>query len=191
MSDLARRPGSVRSIADRRVMGSTRSRVEARSQSAILNAMKPGVLAPTAKELYDQDFFEWTLRNAELLRAGRLEEADLEHIAEEIEDIGKSERRELESRLAVLITHLLKWQAQPEHHSSLSGTATIKVQRLRLHRLLKQMPSLRRLLDEAVSEAYPEARVKAAAETRRPESSLPETCPFTAARILDPDFFPD
>jgi len=152
--------------------------------------MKPGVLGPTTKDLYDQDFFEWTVRNAELLRGGRLDEADLEHIAEEIEDMGKREQHQLESRLAVLITHLLKWQIQPERRGSSSWAATIEVQRLRLARLLKKMPSLQRALDEAVSEAYPEARVKAAAETEHPKSSFSETCPFTPTQILNPDFYP-
>ncbi|MBI3698676.1 MAG: DUF29 family protein, partial [Acidobacteria bacterium] len=69
--------------------------------------------AVKAKDLYDLDFFEWTARNAELLREGRFTEADMEHIAEELEDMGKRDRRELESRLELLLEHLLKWQMQP------------------------------------------------------------------------------
>lgn len=67
--------------------------------------------------LYDSDFFEWTQLSAELIRRGRLNEADLEHIAEEIEDMGKRDRREVRSRLIVLIAHLLTWQHQPERRS--------------------------------------------------------------------------
>ena len=67
--------------------------------------------------LYDEDFFEWTRRNAELLRAGRLEQADIAHIAEEIEDMGKRDLRGLNSRVQVLLIHLLKWQLQPEKRS--------------------------------------------------------------------------
>jgi hypothetical protein len=88
--------------------------------------MKASVLRQTAKDLYEQDFFEWTVQNAQLLRAGRLEEADLEHIAEEIEDMGRSERRELESRLSVLLSHLLKWRFQPSRRGR-SWQATIRV----------------------------------------------------------------
>src|ERR1700679_916982 len=107
-------------------------------------------------ELYDRDFYRWTVQNAELLRAGRASEADLEHIAEEIEDIGKRERRELISRLSVLIGHLLKWQAQPEHRST-SWIATIAVQRKDLTKLLREMPSLRRYLAENLDDAHEHA----------------------------------
>src|SRR2546427_6466427 len=100
--------------------------------------MKPSILSPAAEELYEQDFFEWTIRNAALLRAGRFAEADREHIAEEIEDMGKSERGELGSRLEVLLLHLLKWKFQTGGRSR-GWKATIRVQRYRLARLLKQM----------------------------------------------------
>src|ERR1700674_3816748 len=103
-------------------------------------------------ELYDRDFYEWTVRNAELLRSGRSTEADLEHIAEEIEDMGKRERRELLSRLSVLIAHLLQWQVQPERRSR-SWTTTIRLQRSRIKKLISQMPSLRSFLVENLAEA--------------------------------------
>jgi hypothetical protein len=98
-------------------------------------------------DLYDRDFYEWTVRNAELLRSGRATEADLEHIAEEIEDMGKREQRELYSRLKVLIAHLLKWQVQPDRRGS-SWESTILVQRRDLKRLLAQNPSLKPHLAE-------------------------------------------
>src|SRR5262249_23337095 len=144
-----------------------------------------------AKELYDRDFFEWTRCNAALLRARRFEEADIEHLAEEIEDIGKSQQRELESRLLVLLTHLLKYQARPGSGASGSWKATIKVQRFKLRRLLEQMPSLRRRLPEDVAAVYELAVSKAAAGTRLAESSFPRTCPFSLEQILDEEFFPD
>ncbi len=62
--------------------------------------------------LYDRDFFAWANEQAALLREGKLEEADLESIAEEIESMGKTEKRELISRLTVLLLHLLKWRYQ-------------------------------------------------------------------------------
>ncbi len=143
------------------------------------------------KDLYDQDFVQWTTRNAELLRAGRWQEADLEHIAEEIEDMGKSRRRALESRLEVLLTHLLKWQAQPERRAvSPSWRATIKTQRSRINRLLREAPSLRNALTEDLAEAYEDAVTWAAAETGLPEDSFPASCPFPLEQIMDPGFYP-
>ncbi len=154
--------------------------------------MKPGVLAPAGSEarckLYDQDFLQWTIRNAELLRSGRLSEADIEHIAEEIEDMGKSQQRELGSRLRVLITHLLKLLVEPG--SRVQGwKATVRVQRSELRRLLRQAPSLASEIPAEVGEVYSDAVARAAAGIRRPDSSFPESCPFTPDQILDVEFF--
>src|SRR5258708_37402713 len=93
-------------------------------------------------QLYDRDFFEWTQCNAALLRSGRFDQADIEHIAEEIEDMGKREYRELGSRLEVLLQHLLKWQAQPNLRTRGWGS-TIKVQRIDIPKLLRGRPSLK------------------------------------------------
>ena len=153
--------------------------------------MASRVLSPTAKDLYDLDFFEWTVRNAELLRAGRTEEADLKHIAEEIEDMGVSQRWELCSRLRVLLTHLLKWKFQPVDPPSGSWRATINSQRDEIADLLEDMPSLRALLPQRLSGIYRRAASRAAEETSLPENSFPPTCPFTLDQILDTEFFPD
>jgi len=113
--------------------------------------MKASALSgPAVKDLYEQDFFEWTVRNASLLRAGRLAEADLEHIAEEMEDMGKSSRHELRSRLRVLLSNLLKWKFQAGRRGR-SWKATIRVQRDELVNLLQQMPSLRHYLGRPVA----------------------------------------
>ncbi|MBZ5724424.1 MAG: DUF29 domain-containing protein [Acidobacteriia bacterium] len=140
-------------------------------------------------ELYDRDFYEWTRRNAELLRAGRAGEADLEHIAEEIEDMGQRERRELLSRLGILIAHLLKWKVQAGRRSR-SWELTIRVQRKDLARLLSRNPSLQSGLAEDLAEAYERAVVDAMTETNHPESDFPGTCPYTLDVLLDPDFLP-
>src|ERR1700733_7160074 len=92
-------------------------------------------------DLYETDFYEWTVRNAELLRSGRAGEADLTHIPEEIEDMGKRERRELLHRLSTLTAHLLKWQIQPGRRSR-SWELTIRVQRKDLSKLVAENPSL-------------------------------------------------
>jgi hypothetical protein len=143
----------------------------------------------SSAELYDRDFFEWTVRNAELLRAGRTAEADLEHIAEEIEDMGRRERRELLSRLSVLISHLLKWQAQPERRSR-SWSGTIRLQRDEFAGLLAEMPSLRRFLASDLKNAYEHAAIMASAETGLPPEAFPAACPFTLEALLDPNFIP-
>jgi hypothetical protein len=140
-------------------------------------------------DLYDRDFYEWTVRNAELLRSGRATEADLEHIAEEIEDMGKREQRELYSRLKVLIAHLLKWQVQPDRRGS-SWESTILVQRRDLKRLLAQNPSLKPHLAEQLKEAYSDAVLEAMAQTLHPESDFPNSCPYELEALLDPDFLP-
>ncbi|UHD14587.1 DUF29 domain-containing protein [Thiocapsa bogorovii] len=132
---------------------------------------------------YDSDFYAWANTQAALLRSGRIDQADIEHIAEEIESMGKSELRELENRLARLFTHLLKWQFQPNRRSR-SWTLTIKEQRRRLHRHLAQNPSLKAKLEQAVLDAYGDAILEAARETGLAEETFPPVCPFTIKQIL-------
>ena len=112
---------------------------------------------PVKSPLYDCDFFAWSLEQAELLRAGKLAEADIEHIAEEIESMGRAEKRELISRLSVLLLHLLKWRYQPEKRGP-SWEASIRVQRNRLADHLDDNPSLKPLLPQALASAYRDAR---------------------------------
>jgi len=145
-----------------------------------MDAMKPS-------ELYDVDFAEWTRRNAELLRSGHAAEADLEHIAEEIEDMGKRERRSLHNRCVRLIEHLLKWQHQPERRSS-SWMRTIVVQRRGIRRLLDENPSFRAALTEVVAEAYDDAAAIVAAVTQLPRTDLPAVCPFSVEQLLADEF---
>jgi len=141
------------------------------------------------QSLYEQDFHAWAEEQARLLRNGQAGVADLAHIAEEIETLGASERRELESRLKVLLHHLLKWRYQPEGRSS-GWAGTISEQRDPLDSLLRQSPSLRRLVPEYIGHAYPKARRAAALETGLARESFPEDCPFAETEILDPDHLP-
>jgi hypothetical protein len=140
--------------------------------------------------LYDRDFYAWANDQARLLRAGKLSEADIDHIAEEIESMGKAEKRELVSRLEVLLMHLLKWQFQPERRGK-SWTATIRVQRIRLRGHLADNPSLKPLIPQATDAAYESARIEAAEETGLDEALFPETCPWVFEQIMDPAFWPD
>ena len=139
--------------------------------------------------LYDRDFYAWAQEQAALLRAGRLSDADIEHIAEEIESMGKAEKRELVSRLTVLLLHLLKWQFQADRRGA-SWEATIMVQRRDLHRHMADNPSLRSKLDEAVSDAYGNARILAGAETGLGAVAFPAECPWSFKQMLDASFWP-
>ena len=142
-----------------------------------------------AAELYETDFVEWAERNAELLRSGRVAEADLENIAEEIEALARSDRRALRRRLARLMQHLLKWQFQPEKRGQ-SWTRTIVEQRLTVEQLLEDSPSLRTGLDDLVENAYSDAIRFAASETRHTAKKFPAQCPYTLDQLLDYDFLP-
>jgi hypothetical protein len=138
---------------------------------------------------HDQDFHAWTHEQADLLRAGRFTALDVEHLIEELESMGARERRELTSRLKVLLAHLLKWQFHA-HRRSPSWEATIKEQRLSLEDLLDDNPSLRPTLPEQVTRAYRLARLLAVRETNLAESTFPDICPYAPEQVTDPDFYP-
>ena len=119
---------------------------------------------PVKSPLYDSDFFAWSRQQAELLRAGKLAQADIEHIAEELDSMGRAEKRELISRLSVLVLRLLKRRYQPERQSP-SWEASIRVQRNRLADHLDDNPSLKPLLPLALASTYRDAALEAVAET--------------------------
>jgi hypothetical protein len=144
----------------------------------------PAVVSPGAG--YDADFFQWTQSTAEMIRQGRLAEVDLEHVAEEIEDMGKRDRREVRSRLIVLLVHLLKWELQPELRTPSWGS-TIDEQRTQIQFAIQDSPSLRRLPSDELAATYK----RAMAQTGLEASRFPSSCPDTAEQILDGDFFPD
>jgi hypothetical protein len=132
---------------------------------------------------YDQDFYAWSREQASLLRSGQYGRLDVMHLVEEIEDLGKRERRALESRLAVLLGHLLKWQYQPEYPSRKSWRATINTQRRAIAKLLDENPSLAARLDEIIRDAYPDAVDLAVAETPLDYDAFPEDCPWDQTQI--------
>ncbi|TVR61210.1 MAG: DUF29 domain-containing protein [Candidatus Competibacteraceae bacterium] len=138
---------------------------------------------------YETDFHAWALANAALLRAGRVAEADAEHIAEELESMAGKDRKELTSRLLQLLWHLLKWQYQPERAGG-SWANTINIQRAEIEVLLDENPSLHAILPERFAVAYAKARRFASSETRLPSATFPDTCPFTIEQTLDPGFWP-
>jgi hypothetical protein len=129
-------------------------------------------------ELYQRDFYTWATRQAALLRAGDFAAADIANIAEEIESMGRSEKRELINRLAILLTHMLKWQFQPERRNR-SWQLTIREQRLQVDEVLDDNPGLRPSLPEAIALAYRKALLIAMRETDLPEAAFPPTCLWT------------
>jgi len=139
---------------------------------------------------YEKDVVAWAMEQAALLRAGNLSALDIEHIAEEIEDVGKSEKRELASRMAVLLSHLLKWQHQPGRRGS-SWTRTLKEQRKAIASAMRQTPSLKASLSDAdwLAGVWADAVTKAVDETGL--DSFPEECPWSMVQVLSAEFFPE
>ncbi len=133
--------------------------------------------------LYEQDFYQWTIEQSNLLKAGALSQLDIENLIEEVESMGKSQKKELFSRMAVLLMHLLKWDYQTEHRSG-SWKSTILTQRRELKFLLQDNPSLKRIIPDAVISVYSDSRLSAAAETGLSESAFPGTCPYTIEQIM-------
>lgn len=139
---------------------------------------------------YETDFFAWINEQAALLKTGRVEQLDVENLAEEIEALGRSEKRELGNRLTVLLAHLLKWQHQPERRGN-SWLRTILEQRRRIDKLLKDSPSLRGRLSDAtwLQEAWDDAREDAHSETGM-GASFPDQCPWLIEDVLRKDWLP-
>jgi Domain of unknown function DUF29 len=139
---------------------------------------------------YDDDFYAWTMEQARLLRSGELSLLDVENIAEELESMGRSDKRELDSRLEVLLVHLLKWRVQVQFRSR-SWSGTIREQRSRIEDLASESPSLRPQLSRIQPSLYARARRVASNETGLPASMFPASCPFTAEQVMAEDFVPD
>ena len=141
---------------------------------------------------YDDDFYGWTQDTATSIRQEKWHDVDWKHVAEELEALGKRDRRELESRLVTLMLHLLKWRFQPERRQrGRSWRRTILEQRRRLAALLVDSPSLRPRASDTLSQLYAYARQYAAAETGLPDDTFPAVCPWTAPQILDSQFWPE
>ncbi len=143
-----------------------------------------------AQTPYEKDVLAWAMEQAALLRSGQFSALDIEHIAEEIEDVGKSEKRELASRMAVLMAHLLKWQHQPGRRCS-SWLRTLKEQRKAIAAALDATPSLRGSLTDVhwLNGTWADAVAKAVDETGL--DSFPEDCPWTMEQVLSAAFLPD
>jgi Domain of unknown function DUF29 len=140
-----------------------------------------------ARATYEGDLHAWAQEQAALLRAGRLGEIDAANVAAELDDVGGEQFDKLESALRVLLTHMLKWDHQPERRGR-SWEATIRVQRLHAAKVLRKNPSLKARLDEALADAWEAARIEASGETDLPLSVFPEACPYDWTAITERPF---
>lgn len=140
--------------------------------------------------MYDTDYGEWLRSQITSLQQAKWEELDIPHLIEELEALNKSNERELESYLVVLITHLLKWEYQPTMRCG-SWQASIINSRNRIAKLFKQQPSLKSRCDEFIDDAYQEAVEWASVETKIRSDLFPETCPYQISRMLYKEWLPE
>ena len=133
---------------------------------------------------YERDLYGWATEQAALLRAGRLAETDAVNIAEELDDVGSEQYDKLESALRLILLHLLKWDHQSERRTR-NWWATITVQRNQVRRLLRKNPGLKPRVNVATTDAYEDARVEAAAQTRLAPRKLPAQCPYGWDEIME------
>ncbi len=143
-----------------------------------------------SSDLYETDFYAWTVEQAKFLRDRAWDSLDIPNLVEEIESLGKQDRRELRNRLRILIGHLLKWEYQPAKRSR-SWSNTIYEQRYQIKELIKESPSLKPYLRDAVLESYSDALDLAMRETSLAKNCFPQECCYTLEQILDKDFLPN
>jgi hypothetical protein len=148
-------------------------------------------------ELYQKNYTEWAEKTADLLKKGQFSELDIEHLLEELASMGASEQNELESRLTILIAHLLKWQFQYQQLSdkwkefdARSWRITIIEQRTRIAKRLRKSPGLKTKLPEIILEAYEDALELAIKETLLPAATFPPECPYNVEQLFHDDFYP-
>ena len=139
---------------------------------------------------YEKDFYAWTLEQAKLLRSGELSKIDALNIAEEIESVGRRDRREIFDRLENLIMELLKWGMEPGARCG-NWQSKIIQQRFELEQVIEDSPSLRQFAADSLNEVYSDARDRIVEEIGLLEPDFPAECPFTLEQILAADFLPE
>ncbi|MGK7880765.1 MAG: DUF29 domain-containing protein, partial [Crocosphaera sp.] len=139
--------------------------------------------------LYNKDYCLWLEETVQLLKEGRLTELDINNLIEEIEDMGRSEKKAVKSNLKIVLCHLLKYKYQPEKRSR-SWLSTIFEHRDRLEDDFAESPSLKRYFDQVFEPCYQKARKQASIETGFPLETFPINCPFTTEEVLDMDYLP-
>lgn len=161
-----------------------------KSYRVSMAASRPIRLPVESSSLYDQDYLSWLTETAKLLPSGQLSEIDVVNLAEELDDIGRSETRAVESNLEVLLRHLLKYQYQPDRRFN-SWRFTILEHRDRIDKAFRDSPSLKPYVESVFADSYALARKKAAVETDLPAETFPESNPFSLETTLNSDFLPD
>jgi Domain of unknown function DUF29 len=132
---------------------------------------------------HEKDFFSWTHKQSEILKQREFSKLDVENLIEEIESLGRSEKRTLQSYLEVLLMHMLKAKFQPEKYSR-SWELSIKNSRIKARQVLDDSPSLKPKLSEIIKKSYESARLDAAQETELEEKTFPKRCPWTINEIF-------
>ena len=145
--------------------------------------------APAKASLYDTDYYAWIEQQVALLRRGQTDAIDWVNLAEEVADMGRSQKQAVTSNLVVILTHLLKYHYQPEQRSN-NWLGSIREHRRRLRDAFEDSPSLRRHAQAVFMKSYHDAREQAADETGLPLNAFPENCPYSLEQALDPAFLP-
>jgi hypothetical protein len=140
---------------------------------------------------YDTDFYAWTQAQAAAIRAKEVTTLDIDHLAEEVEDLGRAVRKAIGRQLERLLLHLLTWQYDPATDPRRLWRVTIRHARRELADDLAENRSLRGYPAERLSLAYRRARLDAADETALPLTTFPEVCPWSIAQVLDENFWPE
>ncbi len=142
------------------------------------------------RHLYETDYLKWIETTVKKLLVQDYSNIDWENLIDEIEDMGRSERRSLKNNLIVVLTHLLKWQYQPNFRSG-SWKGSIVEHRRRIREALKDSPSFKPYFEEVFAQCYSDAVEQASAETGLSVEILPQVCPYTSAEVLEGNFLPD
>ncbi|MBW4522411.1 MAG: DUF29 domain-containing protein [Scytolyngbya sp. HA4215-MV1] len=146
-------------------------------------------LETNRKSLYEIDYLQWLETTADKLKMRDYANIDWENLSDEIEDMGRRERRSLERNLVVILLHLLKWQYQTSKRGG-SWKSSIVEHRRRIRKALQDSPSLKSYLEELFAECYGDAVEQAIAETERPAETFSLDCPYTLVEVLDAEFLP-
>jgi hypothetical protein len=139
--------------------------------------------------LYDRDYYLWLIHTAQLIKEGKFSELDAANLIEEIEDMGRSEKRTVKSNLIIVLLHLLKYKYQPAKRTN-SWKFSIREHRRRLRDDFKTSPSLKRYFEEVMEECYQDARELAADETGLSLNTFPTESPFSTSEVLNPEYLP-
>ncbi len=140
-------------------------------------------------DLYDRDYYLWLSHTAQLIKEGKFSQIDTANLIEEIEDMGRSEKRAVKSNLVIVLLHLLKYKYQPTKRTN-SWKSSIREHRRRLRDDFQTSPSLKPYFEEVFKQCYQDGREQAADETGLPVDTFPTLSPFTPSEALNPDYLP-